>query len=53
MAEIILRDGTVVDGKLLYKYLSFEGDTRYIFYVEGRGEICCVFGNYEYKEYVA
>ena len=52
-AEITLRDGTVVDGKLLYRYLSFEGDTRYIFYVEGRGEIRCVFENYQYKEYVA
>lgn len=52
MAEITLRDGTVVGGKLLYKYLSFEGDTRYIFYVEGRGEIRCVFENYQYKEYV-
>ena len=53
MAEITLRDGTVVSGKLLFKYVSFEGDTRYIFYVEGRGEVRCVFENYEYKEYVA
>ena len=53
MAEITLRDGTVVRGKLLYKYLSFEGDVRYIFHVAGRGEIRCVFENYQYKEYVA
>ena len=53
MAEIVLKDGTVVTGKLLCKYLSFEGDMRYIFYVEGRGEIRCVFENYQYKEYVA
>ncbi len=53
MAEITLRDGTVVKGILVYKYLSFEGDTRYIFYVEGRGVIRCVFENYQYKEYVA
>lgn len=53
MAEITLKDGTVVKGKLLYKYVSFEGDIRYIFYVEGKGEIRCVFEKYEYKEYVA
>jgi len=53
MAEIMLKDGTIVSGKLLYKYLSFEGDTRYIFYVENHGEIRCVFENYVYKEYVA
>ena len=53
MAEIVLRDGTVVNGKLLFKYVSFEGDTRYIFYVEGRGEVRCVFENYEYQEHVA
>ena len=53
MAEIVLKDGTVVTGKFLYKYVSFEGDTRCIFYVEGRGEIRCVFENYQFKEYVA
>lgn len=53
MAEVVLRDGTVVSGMLLFKYVSFEGDTRYIFYVEGRGEVRCVLENYEYKEYVA
>ena len=53
MAEIVLKDGTVVTGKLLCKYVSFEGDTRCIFYVEGRGEIRCVFEDYQFKEYVA
>jgi len=53
MAEITLRDGTVVSGLLLSVYDAFEGGKRYIFYVEGRGEIRCVFENYQYKEYVA
>ena len=53
MADIMLRDGTVVVGKLLSSYSAFEGGKRYIFHVEGRGEIRCVFENYQYKEYVA
>lgn len=53
MAEITLRDGTVVSGTLLRAYPAFEGGKRYIFYVEGRGEIRCVFENYQYKECVA
>ena len=53
MAELVLKDGTVVDGKMLSVYNAFEGGVRYIFYVEGRGEIRCVFENYQYKECVA
>lgn len=53
MAEIVLRDGTVVIGEMLRCYNAFEGGKRYIFYVEGRGEIRCVLENYQYKEYVA
>lgn len=53
MAEITLRDGTVVSGTLLRAYPAFEGGKRYIFHVAGRGEIRCVFENYQYKEYVA
>lgn len=53
MAEITLRDGTVVSGTLLSVYPAFEGGKRYIFYVEGRGEIRCVFRDCQYVEYVA
>ena len=53
MADIVLRDGTVVVGKLLSSYSAFEGGKRYIFYVEGRGEIRCVFRDCQYVEYVA
>lgn len=55
MAEIILRDGTVVYGRCVRMYVAFEGDTRFIFNVDGRGEIRCTYDNMNsnYREYVA
>ena len=55
MGEIVLRDGSIVYGKLLRSYCSVEGDMRYIFYVAGRGEIRCNYDNMNsnYREYVA
>ena len=53
MAELVLKDGTVVDGRMLSFYNAFEGGVRYIFYVEGHGEVRCVFRDYQYMEYVA
>lgn len=53
MVEITLKDGTVVQGKLLYKYVSFEGYIRYIFYVENRGKVRCVFKDNTFVEDVA
>ena len=54
MAEIVLRNGKIVYGKLVRKYCAFEGGMRYIFHVDGYGDVRCVYENAtsNYKEYV-
>lgn len=55
MAEIVLRSGKIVYGKLVRKYTAFEGGIRYIFHVDGYGDVRCVYENAQsnYREYVA
>lgn len=55
MAEIVLKSGKIVYGKLVRKYCAFEGDMRYIFHVDGYGDVRCVYENAQsnYREYVA
>ena len=55
MAEIVLRDGKIVYGKLVRKYYAVEGGVRYIFHVDGYGDVRCVYENAQsnYREYVA
>lgn len=53
MAEIVLRNGKIVYGKLVRTYCAFEGGMRYIFHVDGY--VRCVYENAQsnYREYVA
>lgn len=55
MAEIVLRNGKIVYGKLVRTYCAFEGGMRYIFHVDGYGDVRCVYENAtsNYREYVA
>lgn len=55
MAEIVLRDGKIVYGKLVRKYYAVEGGVRYIFHVDGYGDVRCIYENAQsnYREYVA
>ena len=55
MAEIVLRSGKIVYGRLVRAYCAFEGDIRYIFHVDGYGDVRCMYNNAQsnYKEFVA
>jgi mRNA-degrading endonuclease HigB of HigAB toxin-antitoxin module len=52
MLEFTTKDGTTLVGKLVDAYVAFEGDTRYIFDVNGR-QYRCVKVDGKYIEYVA
>ena len=55
MAEIVLRSGKIVYGRLVRAYCAFESGIRYIFHVDGYGDVRCMCNNAQsnYKEFVA
>lgn len=54
MAKITLKDGRVVHATFIRQYPAFEGGMRYIFYVNGYGDVRCIKDeNGNFKEYVA